>query len=969
MNKFLFQVARDLLNKYQNAISDHTLVFPNRRSGLFFTSYLNSLIEHPILSPEITTINDLFKRNSLLHVPDRLSLIFRLFKVYKQVTHTNELFDDFYYWGEMVISDFDQVDKYLVDARTLFNNITELKEIDERFDILQMEDKNLVDNFWKTVAGDGKSPNQQEFIRLWEDLAGVYEKFKSLLTDEGLAYEGMLYRNLTESGFKELLTNTNTEKFVFIGFNALNKCEEQLFSFLKENNKALFYWDYDHYYIDDMNQEAGAFLRNNMTVFPNNDFVIQSDMLLKGDKSVEIIRIASLTGQTQVASKVISDSFMTEQGFDETAIVLCDEELLLPMIGALPSGVEKINVTMGFPLKSTPVFSLIYQLTQLQKNGRRQPDGYLFYYKDVLKVLNHQLVVEYDQVQSRVLAEHIMLNNIIYLIDSELTKNELFNSLFHMPATVDEYADYFLEILNLLFQHWGNPTPDFETPKVVPELASEYRLIYREYIYQAYLTVNKLKDILVNDRIKVFESGDYISKEAFFRFLVQYLSGVAIPFEGEPLEGLQIMGILESRTLDFKNLIILSVNEGIMPKVNMSGSFIPYNLRKGFGLPTVEEQNAMYAYYFYRLLQRAENVTFVYDSRSGGLNGGEKSRYLYQLLLESAIQIKETSVSFGIEINPVKTISIPKNGKVAEMLNGYLTGKKTLSPSAVDKYLTCPLQFYFRYCAGLDEPDEVTEEVDAVVFGLLFHDVMETLYKPLEGKMVDRYAIELIAYDKQLIDNTIRSSFNKIHFRGKNDAENLVLTGRNWLICGVVKKYVLRLLEVDKIRCPFEIAGLELKVKASIHLEEFNQSVNIGGVIDRLERINAGFRILDYKSGKAEVGFPTMISLFDKENERRNKAAFQTLIYSWILHQNRPEISAIFPCIYPLRSLFDEGFSPALKSKENGVDAVEFISIAENFEAHFKKLLMELFDPEIPFNQTTILRHCELCAYRQICMR
>jgi len=972
MKGFLKQVATHLFDKYRDNISQLTLVFPNRRGGVFFTNYLNSQITLPLISPEIITINELFSTLSPLHVPDRLSLTFRLYKVYRELTKSNELFDDFYFWGEMLISDFDQVDKYLVNAHDLFTNVTELKEIDARFGSLHEDERERLGDFWKTLSEKEKTPNQQEFIRLWEDLNGVYENLRTSLLREGLAYEGMLYREVVEQMVKNQGASLEGKHFIFIGFNALNKCEEELFDYLKTNGKASFYWDFDIYYLEDITQEAGYFLRKNLIRFPHSGYIPECESLTSVPKTMKIVNVASQVGQAQVATAELLFQYSGEQNFDETAVVLCDEELLLPVINALPENIDKVNVTMGYPLKMTSVFSLVSQLIDLQKNARNSAGEVSFYNKDVLRVLSHQLVIDFEPLKSKELIDLILKNNSIYLTKKELSGNALFRQLFNFPQKILELSDYFLEILKALFLQWERKSEDEKTNDLFApnEKAPDENFgIYREYIYQSWLAVNRLKDILVNDGIKVFESENFVSKDAFFRFLLQYMSGISIPFDGEPLEGLQVMGILETRTLDFKNIILLSMNDGIMPKISSSGSFIPYNLRRVFGLPTIEEQNAMYAYYFYRLLQRAENVTFVYDSGAGGLFTGEKSRYLYQLQLESPFEISETNMVFSVENIAVQPIVIAKDEKVMIRLNDYLNGQRRLSPSAIDKYLTCPLQFYFRYSAGLDEPDEISEEIDAMIFGTLFHDAMEHIYKPYIDKTIDSETITGIINNQELISDTILTSFRTVYFKGMKTEEKVLLTGRNWLIYEVIKKYVNKLLEVDRNRTPFEIVGLEKKVETTISINELKRNVLIGGTIDRIDLKNNRLCIFDYKTGSVELSFPMLISLFDKENTKRNKAAFQTLIYSYILHKNQPEITDIHPGIYSLRGIFEDDFDPSLRSKEIGNQPVEFVAVSDMFEAHFRVLLEEIFDLKIPFSQTTNEEHCKYCSYRQICRR
>ena len=973
MNGFLKQVAAHLFKTHQENISQLTLVFPNRRGGVFFTNYLNSLVVSPLISPQIKTINELFSELSPLHVPDRLSLIFRLYKIYCESTRSTELFDDFYFWGEMLISDFDQVDKYLVNAHDLFTNVTELKEIDVRFSEMPEDERERLGSFWRTLSSEEKTPNQLEFLRLWEDIDGVYTKLKASLAHEGFAYEGMLYRDVVENNFQEKPQLFHGKQYIFIGFNALNKCEESLFDYLQNKGQAAFFWDFDNYYYADSTQEAGYFLRKNLIRFPHIGYFPESEVNMSSAKSLKIINISSQVGQAQVAANELINQMDGEFEFDQTAVVLCDEELLLPVINALPGTSNKVNITMGYPLKMTPVFSLVAQLIALQKNIRVGERGEsTFYNKDVIRVLNHQLVIDFEPLVSKDFIDSILENNIIYLSDNDLVKNKFFKQLFCAPQSIFALADYFLEILKVIFTHWqkkGGDQNELDYDNQNSNKQGENSALYCEYLYQSYLAVSRLKDILVNDGFKVFETDNFISKEAFFRFLTQYLSGLTIPFEGEPLEGLQIMGILETRTLDFSNLIILSMNDGIMPKISSSGSFIPYNLRRVFGLPTIEEQNAMYAYYFYRLIQRAENVTFVYDSGANGQFTGEKSRYLYQLLLESPFNIEETDMVFNVAHIAVKPIIVNKDEKVMARLKGYLNGMRPLSPSAIDKYLTCPLQFYFRYSAGLDQPDEISEEVDAMIFGLLFHNAMENIYKPFIGKIVQYEHIDSMVNDPEFVGKIIQSSFQSVYFKGGNSAEKLQLTGRNWLIFQVVKKYVNQLLALDLKRAPFEIIGLEKKVSASLAINNGAKNVLIGGTIDRIDRVGDAMYIFDYKTGKAELSFPVLMSLFDSDNKTRNKAAFQTLVYSYILQKNQPELNNIHPGIYSLRGIFDENFNPSLCSKENGNLPVDFLPISDQFEGLLKQLIEEIFNSEIPFIQTTNQDHCKYCPYRQICRK
>lgn len=955
MEIFLKKVAADLLEKHGDNINSLTIVFPNRRAGVFFINYLNSLVERPVISPEITTINKLFTSLSQYFIPDRLNLVFRLYKTYRDFTSSNESFDDFYYWGGMLVGDFDQVDKYLADANQLFENITNLKEIDERFSNLQPENKEAFENFWKSVLTEKRSTNQDEFIRLWKDLAPIYRQFKTSLHAEGLAYEGMAYRAVIENIQQKGADLTGDKQFVFAGFNALNRCEEELFTYLLDSKRASFYWDYDNYYLQDAQQEAGFFMRKNLEKYPQASFLLDYNSFTAEKKNIKVLNVASQVGQAQVAGEEISLILQLQESkrFDDTAVVLCDEELLLPVISALPQEADKINITMGFPLKMSPVYSLINHLADLQKYLKTESAEPHFYYKNVLAVLGNQLITSIYPKDCKELTSLIVKNNLVYLSIEELSRNDLFRKIFKSPADLTGLPDYLPEILKQIFIFWKDKE------------MSEATLV-REYLYHGYLAVNRLKENILVDGIKILGNKDFLSVNTFFRLAEQYLSETTVPFEGEPIEGLQIMGILETRVLDFRNLVLLSVNDGVMPRIASSGSFIPYNLRRIYGLPAIEEQNAIYAYYFYRLLQRAENVTFVYNSGSNGLQTGEKSRYLYQLQMESPLAVTQSNVVYKMQQGTVPEIIIPKDEKVLSSLKKFLDEAQFLSPTALDKYLTCPLLFYFKHVACIKEPTVIAEEIDQRIFGLIFHKSVENLFKPYKGKLLDKNTLENLIKDHELIDHTISDAFHTEYFKGLEKEARIQLSGKNWLIFRILKKYILRMLEIDHERAPFMIEDLELKVKIRIPINSSDQ-LTIGGVIDRLDRLDDHLQILDYKTGKTDLQFAMLDSLFEKDSKNRNKAAFQTLVYSYILHKNNPLEKRIKPGIFNLRGLFEENYDVCLRCKENGNQPVEFISISPAFEEKLLSLVSEIFDPAVPFTKTALEDNCSYCIYKQIC--
>jgi hypothetical protein len=947
---FLKQIAKSLYNIHGQHVADLTIVFPNRRAALFFTEYLNRIVTESTFSPEIVTIQELFANLSPLRMEDELQLIFRLFKIYRELSGSKDSFDEFFSWGEMLLHDFDQVDKYLVDADLLFTNITDLKEIDEHFNDWNEERKEEISHFWKSLTNGEQKKDQKEFARLWQVLYPIYRKLKEELYASKIAYEGMLFRDAVENTNVLLSTYIADRKFIVAGFNALNGCEKKLFQVLQKSGNISFYWDYDQYYLWDLHQEAGLFMRENIELFPQTDQPYETDCFRKS-KKLQIIHSPSQIGQAQVAANEVK---MLVNDFDDTAIVLCDEELLLPVLSALPKEMETVNVTMGLPLNQTPLFSLVSLLITLQKKAKKEWNSLTFHYKSIIELLNNQLIQSMYPIESKVIIDDIVRRNLLYVPKEELITTKLFEKIFAIKESVSELPDYFLSILYDLFLFWE---------KSGHENSANY---YQEYIYQVYLSINKLNNSLFIAGSALMGREDFLSHDTFFKIMLQYLGVLTITFEGEPLAGLQIMGILETRTLDFKNIVLLSVNEGIMPRANVSGSFIPYHLRRGVGLPTIEEQNAMYAYYFYRLLQRAERVTFVYNSGSNGLKTGEKSRFLYQLLMESSFEIAERGVENTIDPLPTFPISIEKRGKVLDVLNGFLESEKKISPTALDQYIQCPLSYYFKYIIGFQEDDEVSEEVDARVFGKLFHTVMENLYLPYLNRSIQDNIIDSLVNNKERIDELLTEAFAIHFFKSGSTTDPSKITGRNKLVFEVIKKMVLQTLSYDRKRVPFNIEGLEQKVSAIVPIFRGTKSVRIGGIIDRIDSLSGYTEIVDYKTGTTVHDFYSLAELFDKESKKRNKAAFQTLVYGCIWDKMNPESGAIYPAIYALKKIFQQE-NHRLFIRENGSREVNYHDLKGEFEPLLINLLEEIFNPEIAFYQTTVEEHCLYCPFNTIC--
>lgn len=945
MNPFLKQVARHLYTYHRDELSEYCLVFPGRRAGVFFTAYLNELVDKPMLSPEIITINELISRLTNLNEADTVSLVLKLQEVYSKVTGHQESLDEFFFWGEILLSDFDDIDKYLLNADDLFRNIADLKELENQFEYLTDEQRKAIEEFWGNLEKVPSSFNKEKFIGIWVKLAEIYHRFKASLKQSDIAYSGMIYREVAESISESQLAELPARKYAFIGFNALNNCEKAIFRRLEKQNKAMFFWDYAEFYLNDTENEAGSFLRTNLVQFPQpRDF--RPEELETAKRKIKLVAVPGNITQAQAVNLPgVLDSFGLNSRFDNTAFVLADENLLIPVISSVGNSFRGINITMGYPFVNTPVYGFISQLISLQRNIRRSAKSSVFYYKPVVALLNHQFVVT-DEIKQFV--SEIHRRNKVYINVAELKINSFVARLFSSPDKWDEILDYFLDVLKELALKF-NPAED------------EQHKLESEYIYQAYTAIQRLKDSLL-----LLNISDFPVK-IMFRLLDQALKRISIPFEGEPLTGLQIMGLLETRCLDFENLVLFSANEGFLPRIAAGHSFVPYHLRKGFGMPTYEDRDAMYAYYFYRLIQRNQNTVIVYNSITEGISFSEKSRFLYQLQFDSDFEIEEQNLSFNFRGTTNEPIVIQGNERyVQQLIDKYSASK--LSPSAINTWLDCRLKFYFKYLAGIKEKEELKEEIDAVLFGNLFHYTIEKLYEPFVGKTVEEHALKLLAADRKRIDEKVLEAVAVQYFQMKpEEAGKVKLSGQSILIANHIREYIVQLIKNDIQFAPFEVLSLEKEYIEDFDVLAGEQQVKIkvGGIVDRLDRTADGIRIVDYKTGRnLKLDFKEWNQLIDRDYGERRKEIFQTLIYSDIL--NRTEDQPILPTIYKLDNFFGEEFNPSVIFNSSKLIYQRFVN---EFREIFSSVLMEMFNPESQYDQVKDSQKCSYCPYNKICRR
>jgi CRISPR/Cas system-associated exonuclease Cas4 (RecB family) len=943
MNKFLLSVASYLLDKFQNDLSEVTVVFPNRRAGLFFQKYLSQLVDKPLFSPQILTITELVSVFSDLKSDDQNSLVFTLWETFTEITSSNENIDDFFYWGEMLLSDFNDIDKYLVDARQLFKNIESLKDIDSGFDYLTEEQIMFLSSFWRNILEVRSSADKNYFLNNWSHLYPVYSAFKEKLKKEGRAYEGMVYREMVEN-LEYKTTEWENRKVVMIGFNALNNCEKKLFRFLK-NCHADFFWDIDQYYLTSEHHEASLFMVSNLSEFPMpSDFTV-SENEFSSLKNIDVVAVPGFSGQAVYASHWLNENKdIVTSDFDNTAIVLCDESLLTPMLNTLPQMIGEVNITMGFPLKSSPVYALVKGLIDIDRNSRKNSAGVLqFYFRNVLSLLNHPLLKTILGDFPNKLNEKIQKENKIYLNYLDFVENELLTSIFILPEDAIRSKEYFQKIIVQLFS----------------EINDEDKLI-KESLYQFYLLLNRVHDSLFNSHLKGELS---ISKKLFYQLLLRATERLSIPFEGEPLSGMQIMGFLETRCLDFDNLIILSFNDDKLPGNPHQHSFIPYSLRKGFDLPVIEHRNAMYSYYFYRLIQRAKHVTFVYDSRSEGLSRGEVSRYATQLKYEAShLTITEKQAVFNFDSFENKSVDIVKTDEIQRKLKSVLISK-TISPTMLNTYLDCKLRFYFRYLEEIRESDEVFEEIDHLIFGRIAHLAMEGLYKPFVGLRISSEVIKKLIADKKNLNKHLTEALKKEFFKGGSFDMN----GKNLLIFDIIEKYILKILHYDLKIAPFTLLALEKEYSSILDLviEETVVSVKIGGTVDRLDQTDEFIRVVDYKTGKSDVGIKSIESLF-LPSDKRNKAAFQTMFYALCVFENMKIEAPLVPSVYGARAVFTSDFNPVFQIA--GQNLV-YQNYSKEYKTNLSELLKEILNSEISFSQTEDERKCKFCPYNLLCNR
>ena len=969
MIPFLYQVASLFYSKYGAEVSHLAFVFPNRRTGLFFQKYLSEVSEKPLFSPTILTINDLFVQLSGKKTADRISMLFKLYDIYLDHSGSSETFDEFLYWGEMLLNDFDDIDKYMVDARMLFTNVTDLREIENDFSFLSPEQIAAIRTFWSSFYPKGDTPNQEQFLAVWQILYALYADLREALAAEGKGYEGMIFREVVELLEKNECCDLPYTKVVFVGLNALSVAEERFLSELQKRGIADFYWDYASPKVTDPDNKASYFVERNLRQFPSQligNGQLATDNEDGGKKKIEVIGIPSGIGQAKQVHSLLSelckeDEMSAEEAL-RTAVILPDEHLLIPVLNAIPEQIRRINVTMGYPLAGTPVASLMEYILALQKNIRYVDRRPVFYFRDVLPILNHRYVSTTSPEVVSDLVKDISENNKIYISYDDLNKTPLLSILFTPVTAVDAFSDYLIGVLQELNKavesgKWKveNIDSDAEQLSTSDSQLSTINDIEQEFIFHYFATVNRMKEVMQEANVEM-------KIDTYFRLLKRVTDTITIPFHGEPLSGLQIMGVLETRALDFDRLIILSMNEGIFPLRKAANSFIPYNLRRGFGLPTYEHQDSVWAYHFYRLIYRTSHVSLLYDTRSNGLQTGEVSRFVHQLHYHYEEPIRNKLVVYNVSSSKTPALQVAKTKEVMNRLAAFRRGgERAISASAVNTYLDCPLKFYFSVVEGIREEEEVSETIESNIFGSILHKVMEELYQPFCGKMVTADLLKAIRKDTPMLMGAVARAFAEIFF--KTDIVR-PLTGQNFLIGEMIRKYVEKVLERDAKLTPFRYIESEKKIKNLFPLADKSE-IQLKGFIDRIDEVRDAVRIIDYKSGSGTTQFTSVEALFDKEDKDRAKAVMQVFMYAWMYGAK-----AIQPGIYYMRTLFSPSFDSGIYRRTDRFkteQVLDFDNYRTDFENSLRNCLDEIFDTETPFRQTPNGKACLYCPFKDIC--
>ncbi len=952
MDRFLDNIIEKLEYDDLAHLRDYCYVFPTRRAGLFFGRGLSEkFCDRTFWAPTVFSIREFVESCCETSATDELTLLFELHSVYQKY-QKDLLFDDFFSWGQILLRDFDEVDRHMVDADLLYRNLQEVKDIDEAF----ADQEALLEAFRQFARVIMQNPDSllvTEFIRTWELVRKVFVDFKSRLKYRGMAYEGMLYHDLA-TRLTDQTFELPYEKVVFTGFNALSRSEEIIFEQLSSRGIAEFYWDSDESYLNDVKQEAGFFLRQHQKRWPGEDqrWVVHDSG--NRDKQVHIIGVPQAVGQAKATGLILKERLDEAK----TAIVLADENLLFPVLYSLPEDLDQVNVSMGYPLKNSPLYSLVQDLVRLQAQKKGKGEGVYYKARNLLAILVNPFLQALDQEScSHGLAwiRRSHLNWVKYPdLKQRIGNPSIVEALRPVPdvhQALETVISFILKLNHIFYSE--SPTQGMD----------------KEVLYHF---VKLLKQL--DQKLAEFDVGAGFG--LLENIIKETIQPARVPFTGEPLVGLQILGFLETRVLDFENIIVLSINENKIPTTNIGRSYIPFALRKAFNLPTTREQDSIYAYHFFRLLQRAKNAFLLYDTEVEVDGSGEKSRFLLQLIdhYHAHPRIK---VSQSVYTSPIPAlnqttpkIEIFKNPEIYRVLEKYLAGSKAnsvLGPTALGNYIDCSLRFYFKYVVGLQESEPFSGEMNPREFGLVVHAVLESVLENYVGKTIDADVLTKVGLPENIRHILIQKlqEHSLIH-------DDQLLEGRNLLNHKIIESLVGQILDLDQNHAPFYLIAVESK-EYNLELEiEPNRIVKLGGTVDRIDqKVREGksiTRIIDYKTGKIDLMPPSKAAnpniveyLTDYFAEGKYRAGFQGYFYGFLFHKAHPEKQLVIG-IFGLQEI-NKGIQ-LLRNQQIITD-----DLFAEFEGQLGRLLQQIWDPKIPFSQTDDESKCVFCPYATICSR
>lgn len=919
---FLSKLTDELISFYPDTLSEVTIVLPSKRARVFLIENIQSKLSKPIFTPNILSIEEFIQDISGLRTIDSMEVLFEFYNVYSSITDKKELqdFETFSYWAKTVIQDFNEIDRYLLDQKHVFSYLKDVEAL-KRWDLELNQTTKLIDST----------------LEFWDKLPLYYESYYKYLLDKGIGYQGLLYRESIHNleSFTKNIPTSN--KIIFAGFNALNQAEERIFQHLMLHEKALVYWDVDYTILQDPFHDAGLFIRKYKKEWKHyaNQSFKWIDTHFESPKNIQIIGTPKTVGQTKIVGNLIEEIQKENPDLQNTAVVLGDENLLLPVLYNLPETVESLNITMGYPSKNNPAQLLIFKIFKLHINAKqRNEKQYTLYYKEVLDILNHALIEPY--IDAKKVENVIKYNNFTFFSNDKLFQlyeehktnesNPLFKLIFSKWSDdASEIMSKLSQILLVIKSHLTNDNQE--------------DIIAKAFLHSIYQVLNRISTF-----IEKYQS--ITSLASLFAIYKQVVDLAEVSFEGKPLSGLQVMGVLESRVLDFENVIITSVNEGKFPSGKSSNSFIPYDIKRELGLPTFREKDAIYSYHFYHLLYRAKNIYLLYNSEnSDGIDAGEKSRFLTQLEIDFPQHItKNTIYNAHLPSLAYESIKIDKTASVLERLQEIVTGKG-FSPSSLTSYIRNPIQFYTQRILRIREIDEVEENIAVNTLGTVIHETLKHLYDPYKGKYLSVNDIENML---DLVETETIKQFKEIYKEGE------IKKGKNLLAFEVAKQNVEQFLKMERkdveAGIAIKILFLEHTLEGKIVDSSLPYEIKIAGNVDRIELRDNKIRIIDYKTGKVEARTLKVDDFNELTSDIKYEKIIQLLCYA-LMFENNQEYKD-YPVEAGIISFknMKAGFMPFGLGKRNSIHEITEQTIVD-FKMSILGLIQEILNPEIPFEE------------------